>query len=79
MSKNKVTNIKEKDKLNNYTFRNPITNEVETLNRDLVRVRLAQWQFYMVSERKRLDETYLKIQELINNIDNIRKEIDNGK
>ena len=79
MSKNKVTNIKEKDKLNNYTFRNPITNEVETLNRDLVRVRLAQWQFYMVSERKRLDETYLKIQELIINIDNIRKEIDNGK
>ena len=94
MSKDKVTNITDKSPNNFvkekaekdpgsqlYKHINPITGEEDSVSRELLRTRLAQWMFYIVSERTRLENVYQKLQKLIDEMDELRtkeKESDNG-
>ena len=77
----KITNIdktpndfvKEKEEQHpdhqDYEFINPITNEVESLPRFLVRSRLAQWTHYISDEIKRLNIAHSRCLEINDHID----------
>tara|TARA_R100001443_G_scaffold20454_1_gene32381 strand:+ start:2211 stop:2495 length:285 start_codon:yes stop_codon:yes gene_type:complete len=94
MSKDKVTNITDKspndfvkEKAENdpnsqlYKHINPITGEEDSVERDVLRVRLAQWMFYIRAEEFRLQNVYQKLQNLVDEIDELRtkeKESNNG-
>tara|TARA_Y100000004_G_scaffold167251_1_gene199662 strand:+ start:321 stop:611 length:291 start_codon:yes stop_codon:yes gene_type:complete len=63
-----------------YEFLNPITSEIETMPRFLVRSRLAQWTHYINDEIKRLNIVHSRCLEISEHIDNqVEKEKEANK